>query len=80
MADERILFSTNAAAMYLLPPTTADESVINEWLEWESTVLRPVVAGCIAKIEGQSKILENCLQKLDQQVSQTVIAVSNKHI
>lgn len=78
LADERVLFVSNTAAMYLLPPESGDESVANEWLEWESAVLRPIVLGCVGKVEGQKKILEACLQKLECSLtnSLTVIPVS----
>lgn len=64
--------------MYLLPPESSDESAVNEWLEWESSVLRPIVLGCVGKVEGQKKILECCLQKLERELagSETVISVS----
>lgn len=79
LVDGRVLFSSNAAAMYLLPPENCDENVINEWLEWESSVLRPIVIGCVSKVEGQKKILEGYLQKIDGQLvnSDTIVAVSN---
>lgn len=70
--EERVLFSTNAAASYLLPPSVDVEEASVEWMEWEASVLKPAVAACAlnaTKTGCQSNLVTPCLQKLDRQLS-----------
>lgn len=71
LANEHVLFISNAAAMYLFPLEGNDnDGEINEWLEWESSVLRPVLIGyVISKTDNHKKGLVNCLLKLDETLS-----------
>lgn len=67
--------------MYLLPPGSDVEGAVNEWLEWESVVLRAAVLGAAvnaAKGESQRKVLASCLQKLDEQLARSgsIVGVS----
>lgn len=82
LADERVIFVSNAAAMYLLP-SKGNDSEVMEWLEWESSVLRPVLVGyVVSKAESHKKGLVNCLQKLDEKLSSScsVIVVKENRI
>lgn len=71
LTDERVLFVSNAAAVHLFP-CDEKQCEINEWLEWESLILGPIVMGWIlnaSKTENQKTILTNYLRKLNEQLS-----------
>ncbi|KAF5301126.1 hypothetical protein FQR65_LT08956 [Abscondita terminalis] len=44
LVEDEIIFIPNAAAYYLFPPKDVDKKAINEWLDWESTVLSHSIA------------------------------------
>lgn len=65
------MFIANASAYYLFPPSNDDENTVNEWLEWEATVLAPNIAVNLGtSTKSQSKvILTNCLRILNDALS-----------
>ncbi|KAL3859984.1 hypothetical protein ACJMK2_010161 [Sinanodonta woodiana] len=60
---EKFLFSANAAARYLtnLSWKETDPSALDQWLEWESAVLLPIVFPYLVSLIGQGKTEEHQL-------------------
>ncbi|KAF2893703.1 hypothetical protein ILUMI_12476 [Ignelater luminosus] len=69
--ESRSLFIANASAYYLFPPSIEDENTVNEWLEWEATVLAPSIAvnfGTSTKSQSKA-VLTNCFRTLNDALS-----------
>ncbi|KAF5275081.1 hypothetical protein FQA39_LY07018 [Lamprigera yunnana] len=72
--DSRQIFIPNAAAQFLFPTERIDGKLINEWLEWESTLLSCNIAitiGTSYKHAHIRDILMNCLSHLDATLFKT---------
>lgn len=67
LQEARFLFVSNAAARYLFPPQASEETLVDEFLEWESTKLSLSLAGLGggAKIEVVKNSLASLLKKLE---------------
>lgn len=66
--DDEIIFTSNAGLLYLLPPSEENKCKAYEWLEWESTILTPVISfliGNSSKSSVQKNKFVSCLKKLN---------------
>ncbi|XP_018329162.1 methionine--tRNA ligase, cytoplasmic [Agrilus planipennis] len=85
LEDSCNLFIPNAAAKFLFPSKDNEEVFVNEWLEWESSVLSPNIAllfGFPVKIEDRKEGLKRHLHYLNDAIrdfstSQKQIIVSD---
>ncbi|KAJ8868959.1 hypothetical protein PR048_030500 [Dryococelus australis] len=63
------LFSSNASARLLWPPSVDCEVEIDQWLEWESTQLQPTLVNALNmgnKVDaGIRNMLSTCLKRLE---------------
>lgn len=65
--EDRILFIPNAAAYFLYSSSNSKENVIDEWLEWESTVLCPCLYNHFINSTNKSNTkiaLTNCFKTI----------------
>lgn len=60
--EEVNIFSTNAAICYFLPPSLNIASKIYGWLEWEASILCPLLAQLGGSIKSDS--IKNNIVKL----------------
>ncbi|KAK4884945.1 hypothetical protein RN001_001216 [Aquatica leii] len=80
---DTLLFIPNTAAHYLFPPKSFDEKQVNEWLDWESSLLSPSIAwtlGTSTKNVQIKNTLITCLSTLDSTVSSTKKFIVGKEI
>jgi methionyl-tRNA synthetase len=67
--EESSIFMPNSAVWFLFPVSGEVETAVNEWLEWESTVLAPNLAhviGAGSKNEKVKSSLTSAFKKLNE--------------
>lgn len=71
----RKLFIANAAARYLYPANEKQKVKNDEWLEWEATVLAPVLAnfGVVSKSEKLRNLLVQSLKRLNENLENSFL-------
>ncbi|XP_067003701.2 methionine--tRNA ligase, cytoplasmic [Anabrus simplex] len=69
----KVVFSSNESARLLLPPVDKNEVAVDQWLEWETAYLEPLLANCLSCTNKPDPALRSQLVNLLIELDEALI-------